>query len=62
MYNVFFVFFFFQVDLTVNGKEMLSNFLLDICGIKPNFSLHSRKEECIKYIRDKVGSSKVLVS
>lgn len=50
-----------EVDLTVNGKQMLSNFLFDICGVSANFTMGSRKEECIKYIKDKVGSNRVLL-
>lgn len=50
-----------EVDLTTNGKQMLSNFLYDICGITPNFTMGSRKEECVKYIKEKVGTNKVLM-
>lgn len=50
-----------EVDLTLNGKQMLSNFLFSICGMSPTFSLGCRKESCMKYVRDKVGNSKVLV-
>jgi GMP synthase (glutamine-hydrolysing) len=51
-----------EVDLTPNGKQMLSNFLFEISKLSPNFTMAGRKEECIKYIRDKVGNNKVLVS
>ncbi|BFF94493.1 GMP synthase [Drosophila madeirensis] len=50
-----------EVDLTINGKQMLSNFLYEICELRPNFTMGSRKEECIRYIREKVGSNKVLL-
>ncbi|EDW36814.1 GL25858 [Drosophila persimilis] len=50
-----------EVDLTINGKQMLSNFLYEICELTPNFTMGSRKEECIRYIREKVGSNKVLL-
>lgn len=50
-----------EVDLTINGKQMLSNFLYDVCELTPNFTMGSRKEECIRYIREKVGNNKVLV-
>lgn len=50
-----------EVDLTVNGKQMFSNFLFKICGLTSNFTIQSRKDECIKYIKERVGSSKVLV-
>lgn len=51
-----------EVDLTVNGKQMLANFCTEICELKPNFTMSCRKEECIRYIREKVGKQKVLVS
>lgn len=41
---------------------MLSNFLIDICGVAPNYTMNSRKEECINYIKEQVGQNKVLVS
>lgn len=51
-----------EVDLTSNGKQMLSNFLFSICGMSATFSMGCRKESCMKYVRDKVGNSKVLVN
>ncbi|ALC40112.1 bur [Drosophila busckii] len=50
-----------EVDLTINGKQILSNFLYEICELTPNFTMGSRKEECIRYIRNKVGNNKVLL-
>jgi len=50
-----------EVDLTDNGKTMMHNFLFDIAGCKGSYSLASRKESCIKYIRETVGKHKVLV-
>jgi GMP synthase (glutamine-hydrolysing) len=50
-----------EVDLTLQGKKMMANFLFEIARITPNFTMASRKEECIRYIREKVGSNKVLV-
>uniref|UniRef100_A0A2M3Z059 GMP synthase (glutamine-hydrolyzing) n=1 Tax=Anopheles braziliensis TaxID=58242 RepID=A0A2M3Z059_9DIPT len=50
-----------EVDLTENGKTMLSNFLTVIAGLQPNFTMRSREEECIAYIREHVGNSKVLL-
>lgn len=40
---------------------MLHNFLIEIAGLAPNFTIDCRKEGCIKYIRDTVGTNKVLV-
>ena len=51
-----------EVDLTTSGKQMLSNFLFDICRLSKVFSISNRKEDCIKYIQESVGSKKVLVS
>jgi len=50
-----------EVDLTDSGKTMMHNFLFDIAGCKGSYSLASRKESCIKYIRETVGKQKVLV-
>lgn len=51
-----------EVDLTLEGKKMLNNFLFEIARFTPSFTILSRKEECIRYIREKVGNNKVLVS
>lgn len=40
---------------------MLQNFLIEVAGIAPNFTIDCRKESCINYIRETVGSNKVLV-
>uniref|UniRef100_A0A0A1X6H0 GMP synthase (glutamine-hydrolyzing) n=1 Tax=Zeugodacus cucurbitae TaxID=28588 RepID=A0A0A1X6H0_ZEUCU len=50
-----------EVDLTTNGKQIFSNFLFDICGATPNFTLGNRKDDCIKYIKEKVGNNRVLL-
>lgn len=50
-----------EVDLTTNGQKMLSNFLFEIARLTPSFTMANRKEECIRYIRETVGNSKVLV-
>lgn len=51
-----------EVDLTVQGNKMLANFLFNVARLTPNFTMKSRKDECIRYIREKVGNHKVLVS
>lgn len=51
-----------EVDLTVNGLTMLRNFLYKITGLKGTYKLKSREDQCIKYIKDTVKDSKVLVS
>ncbi|XP_050664667.1 GMP synthase [glutamine-hydrolyzing] isoform X2 [Leptidea sinapis] len=50
-----------EVDLTPKGKQMLSNFLFDIAGLTRSFTLRSRRDACVQYIRDTVGDNKVLV-
>jgi GMP synthase (glutamine-hydrolysing) len=50
-----------QVDLTSNGKMMLKNFLFDISGCTGNYTMKGREMECLKYIKETVGSNKVLV-
>lgn len=51
-----------EVDLTERGMEMLSNFLFEIAECTSNFTVQNRQQTCINEIREKVGSSKVLVS
>ncbi len=42
------------------GKNMLSNFVLDVCGCAGDWRMDSFVEEQIKAIREKVGDGKVL--
>lgn len=56
-----FTWFCVQVDITIHGQQMLHNFLIRIGGLDANFTMDCRKESCIKYIRDAVGTSQVLV-
>src|SRR5699024_6071302 len=50
-----------EVDLTVNGKQMLSNFLRKIAHIADHYSLDNRIDNAINYIRNKVGDNPVIV-
>ncbi|XP_014252727.1 GMP synthase [glutamine-hydrolyzing] isoform X2 [Cimex lectularius] len=50
-----------EVDLTQNGKSMLHSFLFEVSGLAGNYTLQSRELECIKYIQEVVGKSKVLL-
>ncbi|HEY8464829.1 MAG TPA: glutamine-hydrolyzing GMP synthase [Bacillota bacterium] len=50
-----------EVDLTVNGKQMLANFLFKICGLSGNYVLEDRIQTAIEKIRAKVKDEKVLV-
>eukprot|EP01061_Rhynchopus_euleeides_P008378 TRINITY_DN17442_c0_g1_i1.p1 TRINITY_DN17442_c0_g1~~TRINITY_DN17442_c0_g1_i1.p1 ORF type:complete len:657 (+),score=303.74 TRINITY_DN17442_c0_g1_i1:251-2221(+) len=49
-----------EVDLSLNGVAILSNFLFKVCGLKADFQPTSREEACIKHIREVVGDKKVL--
>ena len=51
-----------EVDLTPNGKTMLHNFLFGVAGLTGNYTLQGREHQCIQYIRDTVGSNKILVN
>ncbi|XP_059618880.1 GMP synthase [glutamine-hydrolyzing] [Phlebotomus argentipes] len=59
--NIYGVQFHPEVDLTINGKQMLSNFLFDICGMSKRFTLQNRKEECVKSLKEMIGLKKVLL-
>jgi len=50
-----------EVDLTDNGKTMMRNFVFDVAGCKGDYLLSSRKDSCVKYIRDTVGKHRVMV-
>ncbi|KAJ9587940.1 hypothetical protein L9F63_018615, partial [Diploptera punctata] len=50
-----------HVDLTTNGKAMIRNFLFDISGCTGNYTLQGREVECLKYVKETVGSNKVLL-
>lgn len=50
-----------EVDLTDNGRQMMRNFLLDVCKLKGTYTMKSRETTCIQHIRDTVGESKVLM-
>ncbi|XP_025419217.1 GMP synthase [glutamine-hydrolyzing] isoform X2 [Sipha flava] len=50
-----------EVNLTENGTQMLKSFLYDVAGLAGTYTVKSRELECIKYIRNHVGQSKVLV-
>lgn len=50
-----------EVDLTERGKDIMKNFLYDVCGFSGSFTMDDRQEKCIQYIREKVGQKRVLV-
>eukprot|EP00941_MAST-03F_sp_MAST-3F-sp1_P004569 g4569.t1 len=49
-----------EVDLTVNGVTMFSNFLFKVAGFSGNYTMGSRKDAAIAEIRKKVGDANVL--
>lgn len=50
-----------EVDLTINGRKILNNFLLNIVGLSGTYTMRGREEQCIKYIKNIVGNKKVLL-
>lgn len=49
-----------EVTHTPQGAQMLQAFCLDICGIKPNWTMSNFKEQAIKTIQNQVGKAKVI--
>jgi len=50
-----------EVDLTINGQKILSNFLFNIAGFSGSFTIEDREEKAIREIKAQVGSKKALV-
>lgn len=50
-----------EVGLTENGQNIFKNFVHDIAKCKGNYTMKSREEACIEYIKETVGNHKVLV-
>jgi GMP synthase (glutamine-hydrolysing) len=50
-----------EVDLTVNGKQIMLNFLTRICGLSGNYRLEDRIDTAIAKIKEKVKDEKILV-
>ena len=50
-----------EVDLSVNGVQMLSNFLFNCCDFAGDFTIEDREEKAIVEIREFVGDKDVLV-
>ncbi len=51
-----------EVLHTVRGKEILSNYVYNVCGCAGDWKMDSFVEESIKAIREKVGDGKVLLA
>ena len=46
-----------EVTHTEEGKKVLENFLLEICGIAPDWNMESYAELAVKQIREQVGET-----
>lgn len=51
-----------EVNHSEYGKEMISNFLYEICHCKGDWKMESYKEIAVREIREKVGDGKVLLA
>ena len=51
-----------EVLHSVEGKTMLSNFVLGVCGCAGDWKMDAFVEHTIKEIREKVGDGKVLLA
>ena len=49
-----------EVVHTPDGAKLLRNFVVDICGCKPDWSMSAYRAEMIKKIRDQVGTGRVI--
>jgi len=49
-----------EVAHTPDGAKLLRNFVIDICGCKPDWTMHAFKEHAIGKIRGSVGKGRVL--
>lgn len=58
--NIFLVQFHPEVEHSVYGKQILSNFIFEICGAKNNWTVKNFIDDQIERIRYRVGNEKVL--
>lgn len=50
-----------EVTHTVQGKAILSRFVHEICGCKPDWNMSDYVEEAVRAIREQVGSEEVIL-
>ncbi|RPJ80424.1 MAG: glutamine-hydrolyzing GMP synthase, partial [Acidobacteria bacterium] len=50
-----------EVDDTTHGQEMLSNFVFDICGCTPSWTMERYVEEQVERVRQQVGDNSVFL-
>ncbi|MCQ3938289.1 MAG: GMP synthase (glutamine-hydrolyzing) [Chloroflexi bacterium] len=51
-----------EVHHTPNGSELLKHFVVDICGVTPDWTPANIIEESVKRIREQVGNERVLAA
>ena len=51
-----------EVNHTEHGKDMIRNFLYEVCGAKGDWTMGDYKKTAIEAVRQKVGSGKVLLA
>jgi GMP synthase (glutamine-hydrolysing) len=49
-----------EVTHTVDGREILRNFVLRVCGAKPTWTMRGFVDECVPRIRERVGERRVV--
>ena len=50
-----------EVDDTVHGSEMIANFVFDICGCSPSWTMERYEEERVEQVRQQVGEQSVFL-
>ena len=50
-----------EVTHTVQGRAMLERFVLDICGVRPDWVMRDHIEEAVDAIREQVGDEEVIL-
>ncbi|MDW7760589.1 MAG: glutamine-hydrolyzing GMP synthase [Acidobacteriota bacterium] len=50
-----------EVDDTLKGETIISNFLFDICGCRPTWTMDNYLESQVRLIRDRVGEASVFL-
>ena len=60
--GVFGIQFYPQLQQTVNGQQILRNFLFGICKAAGDWTMESYRDQAIEEIRQKVGEGKVLLA
>ena len=51
-----------EVNHTEQGFDMLTNFLFNVCGCKPDWTMENYAETATKELREKIGNGKALLA